>query len=99
MPEVAVWGFVTGAQILQAIKAVSAKVDILMTEQAGIDAAAQEIQADVAAENTALAAIQAEIAQLQAGNPALDLTGLQSAVSALDSATAAEQAVVPPPAP
>ena len=93
------WGFVTGAQILQAIKAVSAKVDILMTEQAGIDAAAQEIQADVAAENTALAAIQAEIAQLQAGNPALDLTGLQSAVSALDSATAAEQAVVPPPAP
>ena len=92
------WGIVTGAQILQAIKAVSAKVDILMTEQAGIDAAAQEIQADVTRENTALAAIQAEIATLQAGNPALDLSGLQAAVSALDSATAAEEAAVPPPA-
>ena len=92
------WGFVTGAQILQAIKAVSAKVDILMTEQAGIDAAAQEIQADVTRENTALAAIQAEIATLQAGNPALDLSGLQAAVGQLDQATAAEQAAVPPPA-
>jgi hypothetical protein len=92
------FGVVTNRQILQALADLTVKVDILMTEQAGIDAAAQEIQADVTRENTALAAIQAEIATLQAGNPALDLSGLQAAVGQLDQATAAEQAAVPPPA-
>ena len=92
------FGVVTNRQILQALADLTVKVDILMTEQAGIDAAAQEIQADVTRENTALAAIQAEIATLQAGNPALDLSGLQAAVGPLDQATAAEQAAVPPPA-
>ena len=82
--------------ILQAsVDTLQLKADALMTEQAGIDAAAAQIQADVAAEGTALTAIEAEIAKLQAGNPALDLTGLQSAVAALDTETAAEQAVPP----
>lgn len=92
------FGIVTNRQIWQQLLAMDEKLDVIMSEQAGIDAAAQEIQADVAKENTALAAIQAEIAALQAGNPALDLSGLNAAVAALDSATAAEQAVVPPPA-
>lgn len=90
------FGWVTNYQLLRAINEVNEKVDILMTEQAAVDAAAQEIQADVAKENTALAAIQAEIAALQGANPALDLSGLQAAVGQLDQATAAEEAVVPP---
>jgi uncharacterized protein YoxC len=102
---VTVFGTVTNRQLQQQLDALTATVDILMTkadrimtEQAGIDAAAQQIETDVAAENTALAAIQAEIATLQGANPALDLTGLNQAVADLGTATAAEQAVVPPPA-
>jgi hypothetical protein len=105
-----VLGLVTNRQLLAAIAIVQAsndaqqasidalhlKADALMTEQAGIDAAAQEIEADVAKENTALTAIQAEIASLQNANPALDLTGLNAAVADLDTAAAAEQAAVPP---
>ena len=91
------WWLITNpAQLTQQLNRIETKVDTLMTEQAGIDAAAQEIQADVAKQNTALAAIQAEIAALQAANPSLDLSGLNAAVAALDTATAAEQAVVPP---
>jgi len=97
------FGLVTNRQVLAAVAILQAsvdtlqlKADALMTEQAGIDAAAQEIQADVAAEGAALTAIQAEIAKLQAGNPALDLSGLTSAVAALGTETAAEQAAVPP---
>jgi hypothetical protein len=95
-------GLVTNRQLLAAIAILQASVDTLqlkadaiMTEQAGIDAAAAQIQADVTAEGTALTAIEAEIAKLQAGNPALDLTGLQAAVAGLDTETAAEQAAPP----
>lgn len=49
----------------------------LMATQADIDALAAKVSADVTA-------INAEIAALQAANPALDLTGLQAAVASLD---------------
>lgn len=76
--------------------------EIIMSEQADIDAAAAQIQSDVAAENAATAAIKTEIADLEAkiaaGQPA-DLTGLKAAVAALDSAAADEQSAAPAPAP
>jgi cell division protein FtsB len=95
---VTVFGVVTNRQILTAISLLAARMDILMTDQDQVNAAAQQIEADVAAENTALTAIEAEIAALKAGNPAIDFTGLNQAVADLGTATAAEQAVVPPPA-
>lgn len=98
-----VFGIVTNRQLQQDINLLAQqldllleKVDILMSDQDQLNAEAQQIEADVAAENTALAAIQAEIAKLQAGNPALDFTALNQAVADLGTATAAEQAVVPP---
>ena len=93
------FGIVTHQDILNAIAALNVKVTKLMTQQDDLNAAAQEIEADVAKQNAALDAIKAEIAALQGANPALDLTALNAAVADLDTATAAEQAVVPPPAP
>jgi len=94
-----VWfGIVTHQDILNAVNALNVKVNKLMTQQDDLNAAAQEIEADVAKQNTALAAIKAEIAALQGANPALDFTALNAAVGDLDTATAAEQAVVPPTA-
>ena len=93
------FGIVTHQDILNAVNALNVKVSKLMTQQDDLNAAAQEIEADVAKQNTALDAIKAEIAALQGANPALDLTALNAAVADLDTATAAEQAVVPPPAP
>ena len=90
------FGLVTNRQLQQQLDRIETKVDLMSSQQDEVNAAAQQIEADVAAENTALAAIQAEIATLQAGNPALDLTGLNQAVADLGTATAAEQAVVPP---
>ncbi len=92
------FGIVTNRDILTAVNALTAKVDKLMTQQDDLNAAAQEIEADVAKENTALDAIKAEIASLQGANPALDFTALNAAVADLGTATAAEQAVVPPTA-
>jgi hypothetical protein len=95
--EVTMWfGIVTHQDILNAIGALNVKVNKLMTQQDDLNAAAQEIEADVAKQNTALAAIKAEIAALQAANPALDLSGLTAAVADLDTATAAEEAAAPP---
>ena len=91
-------GIVTNRQLLNLLNIINEKADLIMTEQDQVNAAAQEIEADVAAEATALSAIKAEIAALQAGNPALDLSGLQAAVAGLDTETAAEQAAVPPAA-
>lgn len=42
-----------------------------------------EINADVTELDTAVTAIQAEIAQLQQANPGLDLTALKTAVDAV----------------
>ena len=92
------FGIVTNRQLLNLLNIINEKADLIMSTQDEVNAAAQQIEADVAAENTALAAIQAEIASLQAQNPALDLSALNQAVTDLGTATAAEQAVVPPPA-
>jgi len=51
-----------------------------------------KLDADVAELTAATSAISAEIDALKAANPAIDFTGLDSAVSAL-------QGLVPPPAP
>jgi len=71
-------------QILNALWRVERRLEILMSEQA-------EIDADVTELNGAVTAIQAEIAQLQQANPALDLTALKTAVDAV--------AGIAPPAP
>jgi chromosome segregation ATPase len=91
-----VLGLVTNRQLQQQLDRIETKVDLMSSQQDEINAEAQQIQADVAAEATALTAIKAEIAALQGANPALDLTGLQAAVAGLDTETAAEQAVPPP---
>jgi hypothetical protein len=95
---VPLFGLVTNRDLQQQLTILTQKVDILMSQQDDLNAAAQEIEADVARENTALAAIKAEIASLQGANPALDLTSLNAAVADLDTATAAEEAAVPPTA-
>jgi chromosome segregation ATPase len=89
-------GTVTNRDLLRSLQELHAKVDVIMTQQDDINAEASQIEADVAAEGTALAAIKAEIASLQQQNPALDLSGLQAAVAQLDTETAAEQAAAPP---
>jgi hypothetical protein len=71
-------------QILSSLWRVEARLEMLMTQQ-------EEINADVAELDAAVTAIQAEIAQLQQQNPALDLTALKTAVDAV--------AAIAPPAP
>lgn len=87
-------------QVLGALQTINEKLDVIMTAQDDINAAATQIEADVAAENTATAAIQAAITALEAqvaAGQTPDLTALKAAVTDLDTATAAEQAAVPPP--
>jgi len=71
-------------QILSSLWRVEARLEMLLTQQ-------EEINADVAELDAAVTAIQAEIAQLQQQNPALDLTALKTAVDAV--------AAIAPPAP
>lgn len=77
---------------------IQTKVGTIMSDQATEASIAAEIETDVAADNAATAAIQAEIASLQAANPGIDFTALNQAVTDANAATAAEQALVPPPA-
>ena len=63
-------------KVLQMLRDLDQKVSALMSQQ-------DEINADVTELQAAAAAIQAEIAKLQTANPALDLTGLKSAVDAV----------------
>ena len=86
------------ADIAESLNHLHGKVDRIMSDQDTVNAAAAQIEQDVAEQNTALAAIQAEIAALQQANPAIDFTALNQAVADLGTATSAEQAVVPPPA-
>jgi len=76
----------------------SAQVDHLAAQQHHMKetlvAAQSDIDAITAELGTALANIQAEIAALQAANPALDLSALQAAADAL--AAVAPPADVPP---
>ena len=71
-------------QILNALWRIERRLEILMSQQ-------DEINADVTELDGAVTAIQAEIASLQAANPALDLTALKTAVDAV--------AAIPPAAP
>ena len=67
------------------LHAINAKADQIMSQQDDINADANAIEA-------AVTALTAEIATLKAGNPALDLTGLDKAVADLGALAA-------PPAP
>lgn len=87
---------VTNAQILRSLQELHAKVDIVMTQQDDLNAAATEIQAENADLATAAANIAAEIAALKAANPALDLTALDAAVAGIPSAQAAVDALETP---
>ena len=96
---------VTNKRILAALLVIDTRLSAIettlrkiMSEQDQANAVAAQIETDVAAENTATTAIEAEIAALQAANPSVDFTPLNQAVTDLNSATASEQAVVPPPA-
>lgn len=80
---------VTNLQLLHSLQALHAKVDILMSQQ-------DEINADVTELDTAFNDISAEIAALQAANPALDLTALKAKVDAI-AAIAAPPAAPPAP--
>lgn len=81
--------------------ATQADVDTLT---ATLNDAVTSIQAEADQLGTALQQIQDEIAALQNSNPTVDLTGLQSAVDGVSSATASLQAAADsveaiPPAP
>jgi hypothetical protein len=69
------------------LNAINTKADKIMSQQ-------DDITADAAAIETAVAALASEIATLKAGNPALDLTGLDKAVADL-SALASPPAAPP----
>jgi outer membrane murein-binding lipoprotein Lpp len=70
--------------VTQSLAELHAKVDALMSQQ-------DEINTDVTELQAAVTAIADEIAALKAANPALDLSGLEGAVAAV-------QALAPPPA-
>lgn len=71
-----------------------------MASQADVDALTAALAQEDSDLNTAVTGIQAEIAALQAANPALDLTALSAQVDATAVAVAAAAALVPaPPAP
>lgn len=67
----------------------------IMALQDDVNADAAAIEAAVATLGTAVTAIEAEIAALQAANPAVDLSPLQTAVADLAPAVAAVAAVAP----
>jgi hypothetical protein len=62
----------------------------IMATQAEADALAQRLLAVVTEENTALANIQAAVANLVSANPQLDLTELTNAVAAAETAASQE---------
>ena|SRR5215469_11312430 len=69
-----------------------------MTQQDDINADVAAIEQGVSAINTAATAIAAEIAALKAANPSLDLSGLDQAATDLANAVAGITALEPPPA-
>jgi hypothetical protein len=85
--------------IIELLREQRTLLEKILTEQASVDADAAAIEADVVQENTALAAIEAEVAALKAANPALDFTALDKAVADAGTAAAAEVAAAPPAPP
>lgn len=75
------------------------KADKIVSQQDDLNADVASIEAGVTALSDAATNIQAEIAALQAANPALDLTGLNTAVADLGNAVSAVSALQTPPAP
>jgi predicted negative regulator of RcsB-dependent stress response len=73
----------TLGRILAAITMANQKLDMLMSQQDDLTADVQAIDQAVTDLGTAASAIEAEIAALKAANPALDLSGLDSAVASL----------------
>jgi chromosome segregation ATPase len=88
------------AVITERLDRIDNRLETLMSEQSQLDADVQSIEGSVAAIAAAVTAVQAELSALQNSNPALDLTGLNQAVSDLAGATSSVQALAPaaPPA-
>jgi hypothetical protein len=89
---------VTLTQILNQLKTVNKKLDVLMSQQDDITADVTTIEAGVANLGTAVTAIQAEIDALKAANPQLDLSGLDKAAADLTGAVSSVTALAPPAA-
>ena len=92
-------------QVLAAVQLATRKIDTLLSEAGIIMSQQDDLNADVQAIGqavtdlgTAAAAIEAEIAALKNANPALDLSGLDSAVGSLKDAVSAVGAIAPPAA-
>lgn len=81
------------------LQQINSKLEAIMSEQSQVDADVQAIEGDIASIAAAVTAVQAEIASLQAANPAIDLTGLNQAVTDLANATSSVQGLEPPAAP
>ena len=95
---------VTNAQVLTAVTRLASKVDVILTQIGILMSQQDDISADTAAIvqavtdlGTAVTNVQAEIDQLKAANPALDLTALDAAVASLQPAVAGVQALAPAP--
>ena len=96
----------TNGQILAAVSAVSKKLDTALSQIGTIMSQQDDLTADVQVVNqavtdlgTAATLIEAEIAALKTANPALDLTGLDSAVGSLKTAVSGVTAIAPPATP
>jgi len=89
---------ITLGTLLRSLQELHRKVDILMTQQDDINADVTTIEAGIEALNTAATNIAAEIAALQAANPALDLTALDAHAAALTAAVGSITALAPPAA-
>ena len=86
-------------QVLAAITTANRKLDVLMSQQDDLAADVQIVDQAVTDLGTAATAIEAEIAALKTANPALDLTGLDTAVGSLKTAVSGVTAIAPPATP
>lgn len=89
---------VTNKQLLAQIDIINQKLDVIMSQQDDLNADVQAIQQAVADLGAAASSIEAEIAALKNANPALDLSGLDSAVGSLKDAVSSVGAIAAPPA-
>lgn len=97
---------VTNKRILAALLVIDTRLSAIetnlrkiMSQQDDLNTDVTALEASVAAINTAVTAVAAEIAALQAANPGVDLTGLNQAVTDLQTATSAVQGLEPPAPP
>lgn len=85
----------TLGRILTAITTANKKLDIIMSQNDELNSDVQAISQAVTDLGTASTAIEAEIASLKSANPALDLTGLDTAVASLKTAVSGVSAIAP----